>query len=483
MKRLKAIAYCAVAALVACQAPPQESQAASIANEPAPIAFAQAASGDRRAPQSQTEIQLSLAPIVQQAAPAVVSIAAQRVERTIVRDPFFGRFGEYFGIPRERVSQSLGSGVIVREDGVIVTNNHVVEGATELTVILADRREFPAELILADPRTDLAVLRIQTPDERLPTLGFADTRNAAVGDLVLAIGNPFGLQQTVTSGIVSALARSEVGISDYSFFIQTDAAINRGNSGGALVDMKGRLLGVNTAIFSETGGSNGVGFAIPAELVRRVVESALTDGKVVRPWLGVSAQPITQDLAQSLRLDRPRGVLISEVWPGGPADRAGLKRGDVILSVNNTDVFDEAGLRFQAATQRPGAVVSLEAIRGERRERLSARVEAPPKEPSPDPRDLTGRHPFDGVRAIALSPATAEEIGLDPFARGVAVQAIDRRRVAARFFQPGDVILSINGAEVRTTAQLAKAAEDGKGRGWRVSVQRGGQVGEISIPG
>jgi Do/DeqQ family serine protease len=373
---------------------------------------------------------------------------------------------------RERIEQSLGSGVLVRADGVIVTNNHVVEGADALKVVLSDRREFEARVLVADARTDLAVLKISA-GEQLPFLPFADTRQAQVGDFVIAIGNPFGLQQTVTSGIISALARTEVGINDFAFFIQTDAAINRGNSGGALVDMNGALVGVNTAIFSEGGGSNGIGFAIPAEMVRRVVESALSGGQVVRPWLGVSGQPVTPQLARSLNLDRPRGVLVDDVYQGGPAQRAGVQRGDVILQVNGVDVNDEQGVRYQAATQRPGVTVPLRIIRGADQRTLSARVDAPPRTPAPDPRPISGANPLDGARVASLSPAAAEDAGLNPFVSGAYIDQLDRRGVAARLgFQPGDVIREVNGQPMRTSTDVQRAMAAGP---WTIVLERNGQ--------
>ena len=428
----------------------------------------------RTAPNSQGQVQLSFAPVAAQAGPAVVNVYAQRVVRGrgISRDPFFGRFGA------PRVEQSLGSGVIVRADGVIVTNNHVVEGAQSLKVVLADRREFDAELLLADPRVDLAVLRIDTGAEAMPILAFADTHALQVGDLVLAIGNPFGLSQTVTSGIISALARTEVGVSDYAFFIQTDAAINRGNSGGALVDMNGALVGVNTAIFSEGGGSNGVGFAIPSEMVRRVVESALSGGRtVVRPWLGASVQPVTQDLARSMGMARPEGVLVSQLYPRAAGERAGLRQGDVIVSVAGVEVRDEAGVRYQFATQRPGARVPLVIQRNGARRSLTANAEPPPGG-APEARELSGRHPLSGARVVTLTPATAEAVGLDPFAAGVFIQALDRGGVAARVgFRPGDIISEINGRAIGDAAELDRALT--QAQAWVIALERNGQRGEI----
>jgi Do/DeqQ family serine protease len=417
-------------------------------------------------------VQLSFAPVAARAGPAVVNVYAQRVVRSMSRDPFFGRFAG------PRVENSLGSGVIVREDGIIVTNNHVIEGAQSLKVVLADRREFDAELVLADPRVDLAVLRINS-DERLPTLPFADTqRGLQVGDLVLAIGNPFGLQQTVTSGIISALARTEVGVSDYAFFIQTDAAINRGNSGGALVDMSGALVGINSAIFSETGGSNGIGFAIPSEMVRRVVESAVSGGTtVVRPWLGARMQTVSQDVARSLGLPRPEGVLVTDLYPRSAGERAGLRNGDVILTVAGVEVRDDATVRYQFATQRPGSRVPLTVLRDGRRITLTANAEAPPGG-APEARELTGRHPLSGARVVTLTPATAETSGLDPFADGVFIQELDRRGVAARIgFRPGDIIDEVNGQPMRDAAQLDRAMA--QSRTWVIGVERNGQRAEI----
>jgi Do/DeqQ family serine protease len=468
-----------VLALIACSQQPSDAQSSG-----GDVQLAQAPPVERRVPSSRVEAQLSLAPVVRQVSPAVVNVYAQRIvrqRRSLLEDLMNGLPpGALGGMTRERLQQSLGSGVIVRNDGVIVTNNHVVEGADALKVVLSDRREFEAKVIVADPKTDLAVLRIQPGSERLPALAFADTRQTQVGDLVIAIGNPFGLQQTVTSGIVSALARTEVGINDFSFFIQTDAAINRGNSGGALVDMNGALVGINTAIFSESGGSNGIGFAIPAEMVKRVVESALSSGAVVRPWLGVAGQPVTQEVARSLGLDRPRGVLVTDVWSGGPADRAGVQRGDVILSVGGVDVFDEQGVRYQAATQRPGATAPVRIVRGQAQRTVNARLEAPPRTPAPDPRDISGENPMSGVRVITLSPAVAEEAGLSPFAAGVFIQAIDARGVAARAgFRPGDIIRSVNGQRVRSSAELQRALA-GQAR-WAIEVQRGEEIGTLTF--
>ncbi|MAK64566.1 MAG: serine protease, partial [Maricaulis sp.] len=294
---------------------------------------------DRIVPDSRAEVQLSFAPIVREVTPAVVNVYSRRVvqnQHPFANDPVFSRM--FRSQPQEQ--NSLGSGVIVDPSGVIVTNNHVVANATELRVVLADRREFEAEILLTDETTDLAVLRVQT-DEPLPVLNYDMSGNIEVGDLVLAIGNPFGVGQTVTSGIVSALARTDVGRSDFGSFIQTDAAINPGNSGGALVDMDGELVGVNTMIFSRSGGSNGIGFAIPVEMVRRVVDTALGEGELIRPWLGARLQPVDNDLAQALGLDRPRGALVGEVYPEAAADDAGLRQGDVILAIDGRAINDE----------------------------------------------------------------------------------------------------------------------------------------------
>ena len=300
----------------------------------------------RRVPSSQSEVQLSYAPVVKQTAPAVVNIFTSRTVR--VRRSFFD---EMFGMgraPQERTESSLGSGVIVRDRGIIVTNAHVIRGADELRVVLNDRREFPAEVIAQDDETDIAVLRIDPGSERLPTLPLEMSGDLEIGDIVLAIGNPFGVGQTVTSGIVSALGRTNV--SNVSSFIQTDAAVNPGNSGGALVNLNGELIGVNTAIFSRSGGSNGIGFAIPAELVGRAIDSAVTTGEIVRPWIGARTDGVDAAMAAALGLDRAKGAVVNEILASGPAGRAGLRKGDVILSVDGNDVNDDSGLRFRLAT-------------------------------------------------------------------------------------------------------------------------------------
>ena len=441
-----------------------------------PMQLVQAQPLQRLTPSSTGQMQLSFAPVVARAEPAVVNVYAERVVRGLYQDPFFGRFGA--GIPVERMQHSLGSGVVVRSDGIIVTNNHVIEGAQSLKVVLADRREFDATIVLADPRVDLAVLRIDTRGERLPTLAFADTRQTQVGDIVLAIGNPFGLSETVTSGIVSALARTEVGISDYSFFIQTDASINPGNSGGALVDMNGALVGINSAIYSQSnGGSNGIGFAIPAEMVRRVVDTAISGGhSVVRPWLGAQVQAVTPELARSLGQERPQGVLVGSIYQNSAAARAGLRQGDVILSVAGIEVHDEGGVRYQFATQRPGAQVPLEIMRGGQRRTISVAAEAPPGGEA-QVHAVAGRNPLSGASVAALTPAAAESYGLNAFARGVYIQALDRSSIAAQAFRPGDIISSVNGQAVTSPAQLDTALA--ASNRWVIGVERNGEHGEI----
>ncbi len=456
----------------------------SAAKDEAPVEETAAAPGivvnppvmERVVPSTRGAMMMSLAPVAEAAAPAVVNVFATRFagrERNrVYDDPQMRRYGEGLrGIEPERAAQSLGSGVVVRADGIVVTNNHVIQGADSLRIVTADRREFEATLILADPMTDLAVLRIQGAEEPFAVLPFADTRGVKVGDMVLAIGNPFGLSQTVTSGIVSALARTEVGVSDFSFFIQTDAAINRGNSGGALVDMTGALVGVNTAIYSEDGGSNGIGFAIPAEMVRRVVESALDEGVVVRPWLGVRVQSVNAANARSFGLTRPTGVVVAEVYPGAAAEQAGLRAGDVILTVAGVEVLNENGLRYQYATHAPGQTVAL-SVRRDGQNVDVATIAAAPPDWEADQRVLSGRHPLAGAVVISLSPAAAEGEGLDPFLSGVVVtDTADPRPDLRR----GDIIRSVNGVSVRTTSELERALRAGRGEGWRVEIERGGE--------
>ena len=442
------------------------------------------AAGPRVTPGSMGEVKLSFAPVVERAAPAVVNIYSRRVIQQQRRrspfagDPFFERFfgeGFNFGMPRERVQNSLGSGVIVSPDGVIVTNNHVIEGMTEIKVVLNDRREYNAELILADPQTDLAVLEIEA-EEPLPFLPFANSDAAQVGDLVLAIGNPFGVGQTVTNGIISALARTAVSVTDYQFFIQTDAAINPGNSGGALVDSEGRLVGVNTAIYSRSGGSNGIGFAIPSRLVQQVIRSAVDGGVLVRPWLGASTSTVTSEMASALDLDRPAGAILDDIWDRGPADRAGLRAGDVIIEIDGQPVFDAETLQYRVGVRDDGEEAQVVYVRSGRERSASVKLDLPPEDPARDPRALEGNHPLNGVTVDNLSPRYSEELGLDPLSRGVVVAEIQSRSFAARRgLRPGHKILSINGRDVRTAAELEREISRSSSP-WELEVDAGGRV-------
>jgi Do/DeqQ family serine protease len=445
---------------------PRDSQAQSQAT------FAQP---NRAPPTSARTMKESFAPVVQRAAPAVVNISSKRVVRQQT-DPFWQMFG--LGVPQARVAASLGSGVLVRADGIIVTNNHVVEGGQEITVGLADRREFPARVLLADPRADLAVLKIDVPKgEALPVLPIDDTPDTQVGDLVLAIGDPFGVGQTVTNGIVSALNRTADPTGEgVTAYIQTDAAINPGNSGGALVDMDGDLIGVNSFILSRSGQSSGVGFAIPAAVVRRVVETAVGGGRtVVRPWLGAHTQTVDPAVARSLNLEIPQGALIADLWPGGPAAKAGLRQGDVVLEADGKPVLDAATLGYAIGTHRPGESVPLVVLRDGRKMTLTLRAEAPPATPARDERRLAGRNPFDGATVVNLSPAVAEEVGIDPFTGpGVLVTTVDRGAAMSVGLRPGDIVRAVNGQRIDSTRELA-AVVAAPQRVWRVTIERNGQ--------
>ena len=429
----------------------------------------------QRLPESQAEINLTFAPLVREASPAVVNVFTERTVTSRVSPMEQLLYGNI--PPQQRKQSSLGSGVIVGSDGVIVTNNHVIEGADTFRVVLSDRREYPAELVLADERTDLAVLKIDTEGAVLPTLQYADTRAVQVGDLVLAIGNPFGVGQTVTSGIISATARTDVGISDYAFFLQTDAAVNPGNSGGALINAKGELVGVNTAIFSRSGGSNGIGFAIPAEMVKRVVDAAINEGTFVRPWLGLAAQTVSYDIAKAQGLERPVGVMVTEVYAKGPADDAGLRRGDLITAIDGREVFDEKGLKFLAAIRSPGEDARLSVLRGGRTQTIAVTVEPPPGATEADIVLMEGRNAFSGARVVELSPRLAEENGLDPFQKGsgIYIYSVARRSIARNFFRPGDIIRSVNGVSTKTVKELQSAVKE-DGNSWDVEIERNGRT-------
>jgi serine protease Do len=444
------------------------------------------AQAPRALPESRAEIQLSFAPLVRRVAPAVVNVNTRRIQQAspspLFNDPFFRRFlGDQ--LPGARPLSSLGSGVIVDPSGIVVSNHHVIRGADEITVVLADRREFEARIVLADERTDLAVLRIDAKGERLPALELRDSDELEVGDLVLALGNPFGVGQTVTSGIVSALARTMVGITDLRFFIQTDAAINPGNSGGALVSMDGRLVGINSAIFSRDGGNIGIGFAIPANMVRAVVAGATSAGKLVRPWLGAHGQTVTADLATSVGLARPLGVLVAEVATGSPAERAGVRRGDVITQVEGREVADTEALRFRIATQPVGAQIRLTLWRDGRERLVQAALIAPPETPPRDVAALRGSHALSGATVANLSPALAEELGYDGPARGVIVLEVRRASPAQQIrLAVGDVIQRINDREIKTVEDLRRAATQVR-MPWRLTFLRGDRVVNLTVSG
>ena len=436
-----------------------------------------ASAQDRRVPSSPAELQLSFAPVVKRVAPAVVNVYAARVVEN--RNPFMNDplFRQFFGaVPREQVLRSLGSGVIVDGSGLVVTNYHVIEGASEVRVALADKREFDAEIVLKDEHSDLTVLRLKDLKERFPVLEFGNSDELQVGDVVLAIGDPFGVGQTVTHGIVSALARTQVGISDYRFFIQTDAAINPGNSGGALVDLNGRLVGINTAIYSRSGGSQGIGFAIPANMVRVVVASARGGSAAVkRPWLGAKLQEVTPEIAESLGLKRPSGALVANVATEGPAARAGLKTGDLIVSIDGTTVDDPNAFDYRFATKPLGGTAQIGFLRQGKELVVPIKLCRSPPDTPREEIEIRSRSPFLGATVANLSPALADQLRLDLQSRGVVIVGVaDGSTAQSIGLQRGDIVLSVNNQKIEKIADLDRVARAGS-RLWRVVIDRGGQ--------
>ncbi|MFC4624955.1 DegQ family serine endoprotease [Daeguia caeni] len=436
----------------------------------------------RQVPASREAIQQSFAPLVKATAPAVVNVYAARqvqARSPFAGDPFFEQFfgGQLRG-SRPRVERSLGSGVIVDKSGVVVTNNHVIKDADEIKVALSDGREFSSKILLRDETSDLAVLKIESGDT-FPVIALADSDKVEVGDLVLAIGNPFGVGQTVTSGIVSAQSRTQVGISDFDFFIQTDAAINPGNSGGGLIDMQGKLIGINTAIYSRSGGSVGIGFAIPSNMVRAVVASALKGNKSFeRPYIGATFQSIDSDIAASLGLKSAFGALVTAVVKGGPADVAGLKVGDVVLKVQDVRADNPDVLGYRLSTAGIGATVNMDIMRNGKSQTIAVKLAREPEVKQAAPVLIDGDSPFAGASVVDLNARNASRLRLPRGTTGVAIADIYPGSPAQRIgLRPGDIIRRINKVEIRSVQALTDILDAGRpGLMWQLEIERNGAL-------
>ncbi len=451
---------------------------------------APAAPPTRQVPQTQADVQLSFAPLVKQVTPAVVNVYATKTEQgfqsPFAGDPFFSQLfgGNDMFQSRPQTSQSLGSGVIVDPHGIIVTNSHVVHGADEIHIALSGGREYPIKLLLDDPKSDLAVLQIDKADGKtFPALQFANSDDVQVGDLVLAVGNPFGVGQTVTSGIVSALARTGVETGNFDYFIQTDAAINPGNSGGALVNLQGQLVGINTAIFTRSGGSVGIGFAIPANMAHTVAEAGEKGGPIVRPWFGAQLQEVTTDIADSLSIDPPHGALITDVAPDSPAAKAGLRSGDAIIKIDGVDVDAPQGFDFRFATKELGTTTDLTYVRSGKVADVQVALAAAPGGGADASVTIDGNTRFAGTTVSVLTPAVAQDMSLPFDTSGLVVTNVEPGSAADEMgLAKGDVIVSIDGKKLSDAGQF-KTLVSRRTDGWQIVLKRNGQTIQSYISG
>ncbi|WP_244422716.1 Do family serine endopeptidase [Liberibacter crescens] len=431
-------------------------------------------------PQTREEIQLSFAPLVKRTASAVVNVYAERIVNPHLQNDVDSFIEKFFGqkLPNRTEKQStLGSGVILTSSGFVVTNDHVIEGADDIRVALVDGHEFPCKVLLRDQRIDLAVLKIEAKNQ-FPSLQIGNSDSIEVGDLVLAIGNPFGIGQTVTNGIISALARSRVTKNDFGFFIQTDASINPGNSGGALINMKGELIGINTVIFSRDGESKGIGFAIPANLVRVFLAAAEKGEKRFdRPYTGAKFEPIISEIAESIDLPRAWGALIVKVIKGSPFDKAGLKKGQVITAVNNIPIEHPDALIYRMTTLGLGSTVNLTVrdIDGQDRT-FKVKVDRAPETMSRDTYVVKEEGPLSGIVVSNISPRLLDELNISSdLSVGVVVTDLKAGSIASRLgFSPRDIIITVNNTPVNSTKTLQKIVSSGPST-WKIEIERQGQ--------
>jgi len=454
----------------------------SVRGPVAPVAFRVSAdSGGDIA--GQVSFLNGFAPVAKRTLPAVVNIASSKIvhlqQSPFFSDPFFRQFfgnERQFRMPREQRQKSLGSGVIVNADGYVLTNNHVIAGAEDIKISLADKREFKGHVVGSDPQTDVALVKIDA--KGLPVVPFGDSSRTQVGEFALAVGNPFGVGETVTMGIISATGRGGLGIEDYEDFIQTDAAVNPGNSGGALVNVRGELIGINTAIVSGGGGNQGVGFAVPVNMARSVMEEIQKHGKVVRGWLGVSIQPVTADIAKAFGLaGKPRGALVADVTAKSPAERAGIRKGDIILSLNGKEVADSQELRLKVSMLAPGTTASLSIFRDRQERDVTVTLgESPAKaqgEGGTAGPESSG--PRLGISVDQLTPQIAREFGLSPDTKGVVVTDVTPGSAADEGgLQKGDVIEEVDRRPMVSTDQFQRAVKQAGNQPLLLLINRSG---------
>jgi serine protease Do len=431
------------------------------------------------------QLKTTFAPVVKQTTDSVVNIFTEKVIKRgqhspFGRDPFFqGFFNDFFTAPmRSRVEKSLGSGVVVTPQGHVVTNYHVIDGADAIKVVFNDAREISAKLINADKRLDIAVLALELEkNETIPHLTFGDSDTLEVGDIILAIGNPYGVGQSVSMGIISALGRSNLGVNQFENFIQTDAAINPGNSGGAMVDSRGYLIGINTAIFTKNGGDMGIGFATPSNAVKAIVESILTTGKVVKPWLGATGQNLTPDLSEHLGLRTPTGVLINEIAHGSPAQKAGLKIGDIILEMDNHKISNTSTLNSRIAMATMTDESKLKIKRNGTNKNLFIQFESLPERNPKDQITIQGRNPLRGFTVEKITPTLTQQMDIPFDTKGVVVISSPQKSYGfmSLGLREGDIILSINKTETKNLNRLQDALSK-RTRTWNISYKRGNKV-------